>query len=65
MGFFVAGFALRHLRLESLALIERIVQLGEGIGNFPSRDIQLEAVRQASDQSLSVWPMEKSPLENP
>ena len=33
-----------HLGLEPLLLIERVVQLGEGVGDLPAGDEQLEAV---------------------
>ena len=46
MGFLVSGRMLCGLGLEALALIERIIQLGKGVGNLASRNIELEPVRQ-------------------
>ena len=65
MGFFVAGFMLGRLGFESLALIERIVQLREGVGDFAARDIELEAIGQARDPYPSCAPAAKSPSGSP
>src|SRR3954453_11284429 len=40
----VAGGARQHLRLEAGALIERVVQFGEGVGDLPAIDVGLEAL---------------------
>ena len=39
----VAGLALVHLFQETLLLVDRIVQFGKGVGQFPAHDEQLEA----------------------
>ena len=54
MGFFVARRVLRGLRFKSLALVEWIVQLGEGIRNLPPGDIQLEPIGQGRVGILST-----------
>ena len=54
MGFFVTRGALRGLRFKSLALVERIVQLGEGVRDLPPGDVQLEAIGQRGVGILST-----------
>src|SRR5687768_9066747 len=46
MCFFITRLALYDLRFESFTLIERIVQLREGVGNLTAGDVELEAIRQ-------------------
>ena len=46
VGFFVTRRVLCGLRFESLALVERIVQLREGVGNLTAGDVELEAIGQ-------------------
>ena len=47
MGFVVAGFLFADLILEAQTLIHRVVELGEGVGQFAPGDEELETVRQA------------------
>ena len=44
MGLLVAPFALAELLVEPLPLVHRVVQLGEGVGDLPTADDQLETV---------------------
>ena len=39
----LTGIQLRLLRSKSLELIDRVVELGEGIGDFPAVDICFES----------------------
>ena len=47
LGLLVAGGARQHLRLEAGALIDRIVELGEGVGDLPAVDIGFEPLDEA------------------
>lgn len=47
MRFFIACRSLRRLAFEPFSLIQRIVQLGKGIGDFPAGDVELEAIGQS------------------
>src|SRR5437763_10719879 len=40
----IARGARQHLRLEAGALVERVVQFGEGVGDLPAIDVGLEAL---------------------
>ena len=44
MRFLIAGGALGELRLEAAALLDRIVELAEGVGDFEAADVELEAL---------------------
>ena len=54
VGFLVTGFPLSDLRLKTLALIEWIIQLGEGVGDLPSGNIKLEPVGQRRVRILAT-----------
>lgn len=53
MGFFIACRPLRRLSFEPFPLIQRIVQLGKGIGDLPAGDVELEAIGQGRVRILA------------
>jgi len=46
LGLLIAGRLGFHLLFEPAALVERIVELGEGVADFPARDKGFEAFDQ-------------------
>gem|GEM_PF-4012151 len=47
MRFFIARLTLSRLAFKPFTLVQRIVQLGKGIRDFSSGNVELEAIRQA------------------
>ena len=55
VGLLVAPLALRRLVLEALPLVDRVVQLGVGVGELPPADEELEAVDEARVARACAW----------
>ena len=53
MGLLVARLPPGDLRLEPLALVEGVIQLGERVGDLPSGDVEFEPVGQ---RRVSILP---------
>ena len=61
MRLHISGRTHRGLRLETLALIDRIRELGECVGVLPPKDDQLETLHEA--RVVLSWPRERGDLD--
>lgn len=61
MSFIITCFQLLLLRLETIILIDRIIQLGEGIGDLPLVNVSLKTVSNPRILRIPLRQEEKFP----